>query len=909
MPLQIKSFSKEFWLASNVALLCLAIATPTQAQIIPDTTLPVNSTITPQGNTLTIEGGTTAGSNLFHSFREFSVPTGAEAFFNNAADIQNILTRVTGGNLSNIDGLIRANGTANLFLLNPNGIIFGSNARLRIGGSFLATTATGFVFPNNYQFSATNPKDPPLLTINVPIGLQFGSNPGRIEVRDAILRVPTLTSLALIGGNIVIDNATLSAPESRIELGSVASAGQVDINSIAPLRLSFPTSVTRGDILLNNEAFLNATSILGGASIAINTRNLEMRQASGLFTGVEGFGPPERTRGNIDINATGVVLLTQGSDIRNNTRGVNGNSGNINISAQSLLLSNNAVLSASKIAEGNAGKIAIALDDTLSLENNNGIVSSVASQGVGNSGDIEITTRVLSISGGSTISSLTRGNGNAGNIRIAIRDTFTADGIRTEGSSGLGLPTRIESGVAEDAQGNGGKIEINTGDLIVSNGDQISASTFGNGDAGLIRIVARDTIVLDGIGQDNFGVIFSTTEPDEEDTQLKGIGGNIEINTGSLTLRNGATLSTSTFGQGDAGDIIIRSSDRVSIDGAIRFGIDADLFSTSVGTRVSSRAIGNGGDIDITAASLSVTNGTELTASTFGEANAGTIRINLRDSAIFDGSFETKPSQASSRVEFGAVGDARGIEITAPSLSLTNGDRLSVTAEGFGNAGNINIDADAVSLDNNTSLCADTVGNEGNINLRSNSLILHRNSTITTNARGSNNIGGNIIIDSDAIAALENSDITANSTDFRGGTVTIDTQGIFGTQFRQEETSISDITATGANSELSGTVAINTPDIDPSAGLIALPENVVDITGIVDQQCSRQARRSSFVVTGRGGIPPSPDEPLSPDAFLVDLVTINTEGRSDAGTRGRGEEENLGSNTEQLPRTQLLRRL
>ena len=194
----MNQLTRSVWFASWLFLSSWAIAPFATAQITPDKTLPVNSIAPPGCTVCTITGGTQRGVNLYHSFREFSIPTGGEAYFNNGLQIQTILTRVTGTSLSTIDGLLRANGTANLFLLNPNGIVFGPNARLQLGGSFLATTANSFKFADGSEFSAVNPQAPPLLAVSVAPGVQFGAKaPGsRITNRANLTTGQDLTLAA-----------------------------------------------------------------------------------------------------------------------------------------------------------------------------------------------------------------------------------------------------------------------------------------------------------------------------------------------------------------------------------------------------------------------------------------------------------------------------------------------------------------------------------------------------------------------------------------------------------------------------------------------------------------------------------------------------------------------------------------
>jgi filamentous hemagglutinin family protein len=275
-----------------------------EGQISADGTLSTSVT-SPDGQNFTIKDGNRAGENLYHSFSEFSVPTNGSAFFDNALDVKNSISRVTGGKVSNIDGLLRANGNASLFLLNPSGIIFGPNASLNIGGSFVASTANSLEFTDGNEFSATAISSPPLLTVNVPLGLQYSSGAAGINVQQSNLAVQPERTLALVGGNINLDGGNLTAPSGRVEIGAVAGASNVELTSANNLlQLSFANGVERADVSLGNGANVDVRAG-GGGSIAINAQNLNMTGGSQLQAGIDsGLGSIGSQAGNIEINTT-----------------------------------------------------------------------------------------------------------------------------------------------------------------------------------------------------------------------------------------------------------------------------------------------------------------------------------------------------------------------------------------------------------------------------------------------------------------------------------------------------------------------------------------------------------------------------------------------------------------------------
>ena len=219
-------------------LVTFGVILPVNCQVTSDKT--TNTVVNKSGNNFNIINGIQKGNNLFHSFQEFSIPQGSSATFKNSSAIENIINRVTGGNISNIDGLIKAQGNANLFLINPNGIVFGENSRLDIGGSFLGSTAESILFKDGFNYSAIVSDQPQLLTVSVPLGLQMGINPGSITVEgnghalsggvffpsafnntDTGLQVNQGQTLGLIGAEINLNGGIVRVPGGNIQLSSI----------------------------------------------------------------------------------------------------------------------------------------------------------------------------------------------------------------------------------------------------------------------------------------------------------------------------------------------------------------------------------------------------------------------------------------------------------------------------------------------------------------------------------------------------------------------------------------------------------------------------------------------------------------------------------------------------------------
>jgi filamentous hemagglutinin family protein len=930
------------------------------AQVTSDGT--VNTQVTQNGNLAEITGGETRGSNLFHSFRDFSVGTGETASFLNSNDIANIFSRVTGGNISNIDGLIRANGSANLFLINPAGIIFGENARLDVGGSFLGSTADSVLFEDG-EFSATDLNNPPVLTINAPIGLNLRDNPQPIVNRSQApdssglglvegFQASPGKNLALIGGDVNIERAVLAASGGRIELGGLSAAGTVNLNSDGSF--SFPEGVAKSNVSLNNALVDVSRSEEGDGSLAVNAKNLELKERSQLGAGIQSvsiggdLGSPDDQAGDIFINATDKIILDEFSRISNSVAlGDIGEPGDINIITNSLSLTNGSTIFANTFGAANSGTVRIKATDISAdgFGNVSGIFSTIEQGATGNSGGIDITTANLSLTNGAKVDSSTSARGNAGKINIITKNlsitngsylnasTFgegdagnikinASDAISIDGSQNPSF-TGIASQVGETATGNAGGIDMTTKNLSVTNGGEISTDTFGEGNAGDLTINVENFTVknsnvsafTNGIGNaGNLTVNASkfvelsgevrdqngkTTSPGGlfTDVSIKGQGkgGNLTIDTKRLSVSDGSKVQASTFGEGNSGYLTIRASDidvfETPIYNVYSTGIFAEVsqaISSDSPNIILARGKGNAGNLTIETERLRIRDGGQVSVSTYGEGNAGTLTVKASDSievsGIIQNANELEISKGESflaaEVKQGATGRGGNLKIETGQLKIANEGRISVSSlDESGTAGNLDIIADSIQLDQGIITAATAFGEDGNINLNiDNSLTLRNKSLISAQAFNNAN-GGNVNIDTNFIVAFPNqidgngNDIIASAAEGNGGNIRINAESLLGIQERKalDNNQTNDIDAS-SEFGLDGTVSIFTPDINPVQGATELPSNVVEAEQTTEQACQANreaAAKNDLIINGKGGIPATPDQPLTSQNLIV----------------------------------------
>lgn len=789
--------------------------------------------------------GSTQGGNLFHSFNTFNVQSGESATFTGASSIHNVISRVTGTSGSLINGPVTVGiGGANFYFINPNGVIIGAEGSISATGSIYLSTADAVRFSDGTSFYADANNPDTVFSTADPVAFGFlSTNPAPIELNGPWLAdpVPPGKTFALVGGDISVHDGDYGY-SVIIAPGATVSLASVASSGNAILGagpVDLSGFAALGDIRLSETSVID----VGDASTGSGAGSIYIR--GGQLT-VSGGGLAAQSFGDADGGAIDIA--------------VRGN----------MILDFDPVYGTPAVIIAGTGSSGVSGGDPV-----------IGGLGAGPQIKLDVGG-TLTIGDGSFITSESYGPGTAGDIHIR------AGGIDVVG-------TDFFTGITGDNYGtaaHGPSITIETSGLSLLNGGFVGTTNYGPGAGGDVSVTA-DSILAVGTGDITLSLSTET---------IGGNAGNLSIATRTLELRDGARISASTDGFGDAGTLNITATESITASD-IRSGI----FSSALAKDIDVGDAGNGGAINVSAPLVRL-DGAVIDSSTIGDGNAGTITVHVGDLQLTNGgqirSFSgginaitgdlTAGTGAAGSVNVEATGsitasgvgetgrisgllaETRGsgaggnINVSANTLALSKGAKISsgsINAVDGGEAGNINISlGDSLTLNNSIISTRAVNADGGNINIIAPRLIRLNNSQITTSVENGNGAGGNIFIDPQFFVT-QNSQIIANAYGGPGGNIALQA-GLF---ILDPATVISASSALGVD----GTVSLSGPESDLSSELAVLPDSFLDASRLMHPGCgAARAGLSSLVEVGRGGLAGNPDDYLP--SLALDLTATGT---------------------------------
>lgn len=893
----------------GVAMLALSFTTASFAGVVLDGSADGSGTHSPVAvinSTYEITqgmGSTSAnGTNLFHSFDSFTVEEGLTANFSGADTINNIIGRVTGSSASRIDGTLSSSIIGvNLYLLNPNGIMFGATASINITGSFYASTANTLTDTNGEKLSS-HINDGLTLFSADPSDFGFTTGtPAAIDVIGSTLSVNDGQTLSLIGGNITLDNgARLQASDGTINIASAASSGAV---TISPDTIEMNGFTSLGDITLSNTLDVaRSTEITtsGGSAghIVIRGGTLTLNGGSKISANSGGSGSNNYSE-NIDIVAATAISLNNQSSITNDigifasadTKGIrltaesisvdtessitantsilsSGDSGDIEINAQQLNLTNQAYVATEGGESGKVGNITINAQEVLMQDG--GYVGS-ASYGDGDTGNITINSDNITINGPETSAAPFVDDFTGVYTEKNLADSLGGD-ITINNTRNLKLDSR--GAIVTDNYGAtvGGDIRINSRSINVLRGSILGASAEDSGNGGNVYISSNDLNVIGA--HEDYRTSFTGTPIFDVSSIFTsgplaplttGDTGNININSENVNVLDGALIATlSTFSTGKTGSISIEASN-IRVSGINAFMKNVYLnetsFSEEIVNRLSSSKLKNStaltpifgdilptsiGSFSVVANNLILDSGGHINTETQGIADSSDISLNVDNLQISGGSYITSAS---------TNGQGKAGNITVHSDNITiDGEEDQLLKSGFytdtnefgnGTGGNIKINTSSLRMANNTIISSESNGNGngGDISIDSTEYtILSNGAQISTKAsETSNGHAGDIDINT-GLFVLNNGNITTTAITGNGGDINITAREIIITQ--------DSVIDAASEQSVSGAINIST-DIDITASILRLTDKSTDESHKFRDECSYNALEdSSFLVAG-----------------------------------------------------------
>jgi filamentous hemagglutinin family protein len=822
-----------------------------QAEITLDGTLGPRMALPAPDYVIPAELGQQHGPNLFHSFETFNLNINESATFEGPSSISNILSRVTGGTSSTIDGALRSTiPNADFYFINPAGILFGPNASLDVQGSFHASTADTLHFSDNNQFSATNPAAS-LLTVAPVSAFGFLSDsPQSLSIESSKLTNASGKTLSFLGGHLQITNTLLTAAAGRINLASLASQGEVYLGSdlfvsandrghinlqnseltVTEGGQSGGIYIRGGEFVLENTLVQSTTSsAIDAGAINIQVDNLMASQGGRFMSDTQGSGQGAP----ITLKVSGLTEFSGDITINNKVEKsrialfarAQGNGGSLDLETGDLILNDGSYIATATFGLAQGGHIDIQATEEITLSglSSTGVGSFIAANtlgrtnNAGESGMIHLEAKNLQLTDGAQITTGTRGPGQGGNTHIKVAET-----ISLAGEDQNPRPSRILN--TTEGSGQGGSLVLEAKQLSLREGTLISADSSSTGSSGNIQIQVGKLIKLEGINSQGSGSAITANANSQN--KNAGDGGNIVLGAEHLQLADGAKISTTTFGPGLGGNVNLQVTQEISLSGENEKGTSG-IFSASQKDKdnTSNHPGGDAGNIILITGDLSISERARVDAATFTSGDGGNIDIQAQNIQLTKAGTITAQSNYK---DGDNDGDAGEILIETNRLIIKDSGSLVKTSTSDATGGNITI------------ISADL-------------LYLVQDGRITTSVSGGTGNGGNITIQNPVFIVLDQGQIKAQADEGRGGDI-----HLFSEQFLASNDSL---VSASSRKNIDGQIVISAPDEIISEGLFVLSSNFHDASNLLAQnRCSDVEKISRLVVKPYTGHRASPSD-------------------------------------------------
>lgn len=854
-------------LVAFVPMIAIGCAASSQiaAQVITDGSTGAQVILNGLDVTIAETLGTRAGNNLFHSFQTFNISFGGSATFTGGSDIQNVISRVTGGTISNIQGALRSEiGSADFYFINPAGVTFGAGGSVDVPASFHLSANDELRFSDGTVLETALPTTS-VLSMSTPEAFGFLSEgTGAIEIVGTQLEIRN-GDIGITGNELLIgDGAQLNgfgdidirvSGSAVIENGGSISTGVVDDSDAGNINLN------ANELLIDGQGTRFTTGIFSSA-----------------FTGAGSVG-------DIDISITENATLRDGGVI-SNFAGAEGDAGRIELTADEVFVLEGGLISNATSAQGDAGDILLTanqlfIDGQGVNDTTTGIINAALDDSTGNAGDIDISVAErVTLKNLGSILNRAFSSGNAGDVRITANQILI-DGLDGADENPALTITAIASSSEFGATGDSGDITLVIDEsATILNGGIISTSTFTEGDAGDINLTAEQLLVDGGSGELLTGITSSA------EVLSSGNAGTIEISvSGLVTIQSFGEINSNTFSLGDAGIVRLEAN-------------ELEIVGQLTGISSSTASSGNAGEVSIIVAErAAMRNGGSVATFTLSQGNGGNIFLTANE-VLIDG------QGAESSITTASFGDSNGnagavVVVVGEKLTIQNGGGISALSQSAGNAGSISINSTtgsiellqesgivSVALAGSSDAGDITISTGGSIEIIEDSFVATQSAggmagpislsaglldtnTIIISTSTSSPVadGGNVSIESDVFVA-EETVIIANAISGSGGTITIESDAIipFGNQLDiqpVENLLTSDEPASGnvfqavAEDGVSVPPTVNAPETDISAAITELNANPGEAPSVASDPCAGfiDGAPSSLVKSGPDRLP------------------------------------------------------